>query len=44
MAFQPISHQTVNLTDDDIDEYVLFLIAQDLADGLKKEVDLVDLK
>ena len=32
------------LTDDDIDEYSLFLIAQDLTDGLKREVDLVDLK
>ena len=32
------------LTDDDIDEYSIFRIAQDLADDLKREVDLVDLK
>jgi len=32
------------LTDRQIDEYKLFILSQKLADTLKKEVDLVDLK
>lgn len=32
------------LTDQDIDEYKLYLISQQLADVLKREVDLIDLK